>query len=118
VQGTKFIQRFDPVTYVKLTEQMDTHDVGRGREGGVEGALSRITSEVLVMGIDSDILYPLAEQEQLAAHLPNCQFRVIHSPAGHDGFLLEQDQVSRHIVDLLTSSTLHATTTTTTKEET
>ena len=53
-QGTKFIQRFDPVTYVKLTEQMDHHDISRGREGGVEGVLSRITSDVLVMGIDSE----------------------------------------------------------------
>ena len=102
-QGTKFIQRFDPVTYVKLTEQMDHHDISRGREGGVEGVLSRITSDVLVMGIDSDLLYPLVEQQQLAANIPKCRFRVIHSPSGHDGFLLEQDQVCQHITELLSS---------------
>ena len=82
---------------------MDTHDIARGRAGGAETVLSQFVSDVLVMGIDSDLLYPLSEQEQLAAHIPNCRFRVIHSPSGHDGFLLEQSQVSQHIEDLLAS---------------
>ena len=69
----------------------------------ITGALSRIQSRVLVMGIDSDLLYPLPEQQLLAAHIPHCSFQIITSPAGHDGFLLEQDQVSRHTHELLTS---------------
>ena len=42
-QGRKFIDRFDAVSYVKITEQMDTHDVGRDR-GGVKTALATIRS--------------------------------------------------------------------------
>jgi len=96
-QGVKFLERFDAVTYVKLTEQMDTHDVGRDR-GGVDAALKSIQGKLMVMGIDSDLLYPLHEQEEIAAAVgAKCQFRVISSQEGHDGFLLEQEQVAKHI---------------------
>lgn len=72
---------------------MDTHDVGRNR-GGVEKALNSIKSKVLIMGIDSDLLYPIYEQEEMAKKIPNCQYNIITSVEGHDGFLLEQTQVS------------------------
>lgn len=100
-QGRKFLQRFDPVTYVKLTQQMDSHDVARGRAGTVEEVLSRVTIPALVIGIDSDVLYPLPLQEHLARHLPNSTLRVVHSPDGHDGFLLAQDQVAKLVRDFL-----------------
>jgi homoserine O-acetyltransferase/O-succinyltransferase len=103
-QGIKFLDRFDAVTYVKLTEQLDTHDVGRGR-GGVPTALGEIKTPVLVMGIDSDILYPLYEQEELAALIPGSHFAVINSSDGHDGFLLEQDQVAQNIAGFLNKTT-------------
>lgn len=100
-QGVKFIDRFDPITYVKLTEQMDSHDVCRGRGGTLAEVLGRVEIPACVMGIDSDVLYPMSEQEELAEHLPNAELKVIHSDDGHDGFLLEQEQVGRHIVDFL-----------------
>jgi hypothetical protein len=106
-QGQKFLPRFDPVTYVKLTEQMDSHDIARGR-GEEEGSdsdiptvLARVEIPVLIMGIDSDVLYPLNEQEDLVKYLPRGKLCIIHSDDGHDGFLLEQDQMSRHITDFL-----------------
>ncbi len=99
-QGYKFLSRFDPITYVKLTEQMDTHDIGRNR-GGPKQALASIHIPAMVLGIDSDVLYPLHEQEELAELFPNGELKVIHSDAGHDGFLLEQDQVGAHIVSFL-----------------
>jgi homoserine O-acetyltransferase len=89
---------------VKITEQMDNHDVGHGR-GGIEAALGGIGCRMMVMGIDSDLLYPLHEQELLAAHIPNCDFRVVTSVDGHDGFLLEQDQVATNIVSFLAADT-------------
>lgn len=101
-QGYKFLSRFDPITYVKLTEQMDTHDVGRNR-GGKENALSSVKIPAKILGIDSDILYPMNEQEELAQLFPNGELAIIHSDAGHDGFLLEQDQVAEHISSFLTS---------------
>ena len=57
-QGYKFLSRFDPITYLKLTEQMNTHDVGRGRGGKVK-ALRSVHIPAKILGIDSDILYPL-----------------------------------------------------------
>ena len=100
-QGEKFLSRFDPVTYVKMTEQMDSHDVSRGRGGSVSHVLRGVTIPALVLGIDSDVLYPLEEQQELADLLPNGHLKVIHSDDGHDGFLLEQEQVAQHIVDFL-----------------
>ena len=99
-QGDKFLDRFDAVTYVKLTEQMDTHDIGRGR-GGVVNALKEVSCPTLVMGIDSDVLYPLYEQEEMAKMIPTSQFKLISSINGHDGFLLEQEQVSTGIRSFL-----------------
>ena len=101
-QGKKFLDRFDPVTYLKLTEQMDSHDVSRGR-GTMEEVLSHVEIPVCVLGIDSDVLYPLREQEEIANGLPNGELKIIHSDAGHDGFLLEQDQVAAHIKSFLYS---------------
>ena len=100
-QGQKFLSRFDPITYVKLTEQMDSHDLARGRGHTLAEVLSRVNIPALVLGIDSDVLYPLAEQEELAALFPAGTLKVIHSEDGHDGFLLEQEQVGQHIIDFL-----------------
>ena len=102
-QGVKFIDRFDPITYVKLTEQMDSHDVSRNRGASIPETLRGIEIPACVLGIDSDVLYPLSEQEELAEHIPDSQLRVIRSNEGHDGFLLEQDQVGGYIVDFLDS---------------
>jgi homoserine O-acetyltransferase len=80
---------------------MDSHDIARGRGSSVEDVLKRIEIPACVLGIDSDVLYPLSEQEQLAECMPNATLKIIRSDDGHDGFLLEQDQVGRHIVDFL-----------------
>ena len=100
-QGAKFLSRFDPVTYVKMTEQMDSHDIARGREDTTDQVLDTIQIPALVMGIDSDVLYPIHEQEHMAEHLANSEFQVIHGDDGHDGFLLEQEQVGGHITDFM-----------------
>jgi len=97
-QGQKFLSRFDPITYIKLTEQMDTHDLQRGRPNDY---LNDIQIPALVLGINSDILYPLCEQEELAHSLPNAELKIIVSDAGHDGFLLEQKQVGGFITQFL-----------------
>ena len=93
----KLAGRFDARSYVTLTEAMNTHDVGRGR-GGVAAALGSIRVPVAVAGLDHDRLYPLRLQAELAELIPTCDgLEVIHSPYGHDGFLLETGAVSRLI---------------------
>jgi homoserine O-acetyltransferase len=98
----KLARRFDAGTYVALTEAMSTHDLGRGR-GGLAAALGRITAPVVVAGVDTDRLYPLRQQEQLAEQIPTTVggCRVIASPYGHDGFLLERDAVAALVAEVL-----------------
>ncbi len=92
-QGEKLVERFDANCYIDLTLQMDTHDVARGR-GAYPDVLRAIRQPTLVLGIDTDILYPLPEQHELAAHLPNADFALIESLHGHDAFLIEFEQMT------------------------
>ncbi|CAM3035836.1 homoserine O-acetyltransferase [Prescottella defluvii] len=93
-QADKLVARFDPSTYVLLTEAMNRHDIGRGR-GGVAAALASTDVPVIVGGVDSDRLYPLRLQQELADGLPGSdRLRVLESKDGHDGFLTEADAVA------------------------
>ena len=96
-QGRKLVDRFDANCYIRLTEQMDSHDVARGR-GAYPDVLRTIRQPALVVGIDSDILYPLPEQEELAAHLPDATLDILSSIHGHDAFLIELDQLNDIVV--------------------
>jgi homoserine O-acetyltransferase len=97
----KLVRRFDAASYVRLTEMMNAHDVGRGR-GGVAAGLARVQARTLVAGVSSDRLYPLDQQIELADGIPNADdLFVIESPYGHDGFLIEADTVSRLLAALL-----------------
>ncbi|MEV7390360.1 MULTISPECIES: homoserine O-acetyltransferase [unclassified Streptomyces] len=99
--AAKLVRRFDAGSYVVLSEAMNAHDVGRGR-GGVRAALGRVTARTLVAGVDSDRLYPPAQQSELAALIPSAgRLRLIESPYGHDGFLIETGQVGALVAELL-----------------
>ena len=99
--GDKLARRFDPNSYIVLSEAMNRHDVGRGRSG-VARALAGVRAEVTVAGIDSDRLYPLGLQHQLARLLPGDRpVTVIESASGHDGFLLEVEQVGAVMASVL-----------------
>ncbi|MFI9423242.1 homoserine O-acetyltransferase [Streptomyces achromogenes] len=99
--AAKLVRRFDAASYVVLAEAMNAHDVGRGR-GGVRAALRRVTAPALVAGVDSDRLYPPAQQAELAALIPGAdRLRVVESPYGHDGFLIETEQVAGLVRELL-----------------
>ncbi|QBI18116.1 homoserine O-acetyltransferase [Egibacter rhizosphaerae] len=91
-QADKLARRFDANTYVALSEAMNHHDVGRGR-GGTDAALARARVPVTVVGIDSDRLYPPHQQRDLVTRLPDAELAWISSLVGHDGFLVETEQV-------------------------
>lgn len=95
-QGQKLAKRFNAFSYYALSKGMDSHNVGRNR-GGIERALSRITAKTLSMGVDSDILYPIAEQAFIASKVPGASLCTLHSLYGHDGFLLEFDKIEEII---------------------
>ncbi|MEQ9466254.1 MAG: homoserine O-acetyltransferase [Ekhidna sp.] len=92
-QGEKLRKRFSPFSYYTLSKAMDSQDVGR-HYGGLEQALGRIQSRTIAIGLDTDILFPVAEQEFIANHTPNSSFHIISSLYGHDGFLLETSQIN------------------------
>lgn len=99
--AAKLVRRFDAGSYVVLSEAMNAHDVGRGR-GGVRAALRRVRARTLVAAVDSDRLYPPSQQAELAAGITGADApRVIGSPYGHDGFLIETDQVAALVRELL-----------------
>lgn len=90
--AAKLARRFDANSYVVLTEAMNSHDVGRGR-GGVDAALRTVTAATTVVGVDSDRLYPVRLGAEIAAAVPDATEHVITSRFGHDGFLIEIEQV-------------------------
>lgn len=104
--GNKFTRRFDANSYVRLVGAMDSHDVGRDR-GGIEAALGQITARTLVLGIDSDRLFPIGGQHRIARGIANTldgdQAVELKSDYGHDGFLIETAAVGHHLERLLAS---------------
>src|SRR5690625_2437778 len=95
--GTKLALRFDANSSLTLTRTMLTHDIGRDR-GRVEAALSEITADALVIAVETDRLFLPEESERIAAGIPGCgPVRYLRSPYGHDGFLIEHEQVTRHL---------------------
>ncbi|AEE44691.1 homoserine O-acetyltransferase [Cellulomonas fimi ATCC 484] len=99
--GDKLVRRFDANSYVVLTRTMITHDLGRDR-GGVAAALAQVTARALVVAVDSDRLFPPAQSERVAAGIPGAgPVATIHSDYGHDGFLIEEDQVGRVVAQFL-----------------
>jgi homoserine O-acetyltransferase len=96
-QAEKLWKRFDANTYIALTEAMNSHDVGRDR-GGVAAALSTIKIPVIAVGIDTDRLFPVRLQAEIAELAPVAEPMVtISSPFGHDGFLVEVESVGEVI---------------------
>lgn len=109
-QGEKFIKRFDANCYIAITRKLDTHDLSRYRTdedaissgaaavAALHAALAQIEQPCLILGIQSDGLFTFAEQQELAAHIPNATLNTIDSPEGHDAFLLEFEQVNKHLL--------------------
>lgn len=97
-QGIKLARRFNAFSYYFLSKSMDAHNVGRQR-GSVQKALQRLKAKTLVISISSDILFPTKEQEFIARNIDGAIYRDIDSTFGHDGFLLEYDQISNVITE-------------------
>jgi len=92
-QGAKLAARFDAYSYWYLSYSVDSENIGRGR-GGVEAALGMIKCPVIVIGIDSDVIFPAYEMKEMARIL-NAPYFEIKSHFGHDGFLVESQQIEK-----------------------
>ncbi|MGI8663969.1 MAG: homoserine O-acetyltransferase MetX [Acidimicrobiales bacterium] len=102
--GDKLVRRFDANTHLVLTKAMDLHDVGRGR-GGALAAMARVAAPVLALGVSSDVLYPTYQQQEIVelvrAGGGRAEYQTIESRHGHDGFLIEIDQVGEAVATFL-----------------
>ena len=94
------MDRFDANCYVALTRQMNSHDITRDRDGA-SVVLGALKVPALVIGVTSDLLYPVWEQEELADLIPNAELEVVDAPQGHDAFLIELDRLDKRILDWL-----------------
>ncbi|UOQ72613.1 homoserine O-acetyltransferase family protein [Hymenobacter cellulosilyticus] len=105
-QGDKLVARFNAYSYVALSRTMDTHNLGRGR-GSIAHALSQIKARTLVLSISSDVLFPPAEQQLLARHIPGATYAEMDSQFGHDGFLIETAQITQFLEQFYVPSLVH-----------
>lgn len=93
-QGDKLCRRYNAYSYVAILDAFDTHDVGRGRRG-LEQELASITADTLLVGITSDIIFTPTEMRTLQQQIPASRYYEIDSPFGHDGFLVEHEQLNK-----------------------
>jgi len=93
-QGEKFVDRFDSYSYYLLSKAMDSHDIRRKRNLTLTEILKSIQARTLVIGINSDSLFPVSEQKLLSENIPESHFALIESPHGHDSFLIDYEKLN------------------------
>lgn len=99
-QGDKLCRRYNAYSYMVILDAFDTHDIGRGR-GGVAKVLESIEIPTLVVGLTTDIVFPPDDMRRLAEQLPHGRYAQISSPFGHDGFLIETDQLNNIFIPFI-----------------
>lgn len=99
-QGEKLRRRFNAYSYYRLSQAVDSHNLARGR-GRLEDVLRGIKAQSLVVAITSDILFPPSDHKVLIENIPSVEYHLIDSDFGHDGFLVEHEQLNRIILDFL-----------------
>lgn len=99
-QGEKLRRRFNAFSYYRMTEAVDSHNIGRGR-GSVADALRQIKARTLVVAISSDILFPVEAHIPMRQYIPNVEYHLIESSFGHDGFLVEHEKLNNIITNFM-----------------
>jgi len=98
-QGEKLAKRFNAYSYWTLSVAMDNHDLSEGRDS-LQDTLRSIKAKTLVVGLSSDILFPVEESKFVASHINEGTYVEIDSLYGHDGFLIETpaltEVISKH----------------------
>ena len=102
----RFVRRFDPNCYLYLSRSMDWFDLGEYGSGDVMRGLASVRVErALAIGVHTDILFPLQQQEQIADGLraggADAHFLPLPSPQGHDAFLVDLDRFGPAVGDFL-----------------
>jgi homoserine O-acetyltransferase/O-succinyltransferase len=105
-QGSNFVQRFDPNSYLYITKAADYFDITAAYGGSVSQAFAKARASFCVLSFSSDWLYTTQEARMIVRALTaqglDVSFSEINSPHGHDGFLLEDADYMRVIAGYLT----------------
>ena len=99
-QGEKLRRRFNAFSYYRMTEAVDSHNIGRGR-GSVANALQQIKARTLVVAISSDILFPVEAHILMRQYILDVEYHLIESSFGHDGFLVEHEKLNNIITNFM-----------------
>ena len=103
--AAKFIGQFDPNCYLYISRAMDLFDLA-DHGGSVSEALKRFKVErALIVGVTTDLLFPIEQQEELAEGLAaggkQVEFARLDSLQGHDSFLVDMDRFRPVVGDFL-----------------
>ena len=99
-QGEKLRRRFNAMSYYRLSEAVDSHNIARGR-GSIAEALKKIEARALVVAISSDILFPPEAHTPMREHIRDVEYHLIESEFGHDGFLVEHEKLNTIIQNFI-----------------
>ena len=99
-QGEKLRRRFNALSYYRLSEAVDSHNIARGR-GSIGEALAKIKARTLVVAISSDILFPPEAHTPLREYIEGVEYHLIESSFGHDGFLVEHEKLNSIIENFI-----------------
>eukprot|EP00051_Salpingoeca_urceolata_P017330 m.235264 g.235264 ORF g.235264 m.235264 type:complete len:183 (-) comp18923_c0_seq17:252-800(-) len=110
-QGTQWCTRYDPNSVLYLTKAMDMFDMG-DEHASLKDGLAQIRCPVLVLGVQSDILFPITQQRQLtnvlrAAGNKHVTYYELDAIYGHDTFLIDVVSVGSAIKGHLEHSHQH-----------
>lgn len=94
--ANKFTGQFDPNCYLYLSRASDLFDIAE-HGGSVARGLARIDAQrTRVIGVASDLLFPLQQQREIVAHLQaagrDAELVELDSIQGHDSFLVDMDR--------------------------
>jgi len=94
--ANKFTGQFDPNCYLYLSRASDLFDIAE-HGGSVEEGLGRIDAEkTMVIGVPTDLLFPVHQQRELAKVLKRqgrtVEYVELDSIHGHDSFLVDMDK--------------------------
>ena len=104
----KFVGAFDANCYLYLSRAMDLFDIA-DHGGTLENGLARVGAKrALVIGVESDTLFPIAQQRELAEGLDDgerdVEFKALPSVQGHDAFLVDMDRFRPLLCDFFNCS--------------
>ena len=99
-QGEKLRRRFNALSYYRLSDAVDSHNIARCR-GSIAEALSKIEARALVVAISSDILFPPEAHVPMREHIRDVEYHLIESEFGHDGFLVEHEKLNTIIQNFI-----------------